>query len=65
MTPYATAKPMPVVERKLAVQAVVSDVDALVQGEFAGSSVGGAVELQATPSSGCSGKNRVTWSAWS
>lgn len=56
-------KPVPVSENKFVTTAGVSDVDGQVTGEFSDSGATGTIDLQATPASGCSGKDRVTWSA--
>ena len=56
-------KPVPVAEGKFVTSAGVSDVDAQVIGEFSDSGAAGTIDLQAAPASGCSGKDRVTWSA--
>ena len=56
-------KPVPVTEGKFVASAGVSDVDARITGEFSDSGATGTVDLQAAPASGCSGKDRVTWSA--
>jgi hypothetical protein len=39
------------------------DLVARILGKFSGDRVGGHMELEASPSSGCSGKDKVTWSA--
>jgi hypothetical protein len=57
------AKPVPVTSNKFTVETGVSDVDARVQAEFSQAGATGTIELQATPASGCSGKDRLTWSA--
>lgn len=56
-------KPVPVTEGTFVASIGLSDVDARVAGEFSDSSATGTIDLQATPASGCSGKDRLTWSA--
>jgi hypothetical protein len=59
----AFSTPMPVSSGKFSVNAGLSDVDARVQGELSHEGATGTIDLQATPASGCSGMDRVTWSA--
>lgn len=56
-------KPVPVTAGRFVVNAGISDVDAQVIGEFSSSGATGTIDLQPTPASGCSGKDRLTWSA--
>lgn len=56
-------KPVTVTSGRFVVSASVSDVEAQVVGEFAPGSVSGIIDLQATSLSGCSGKDRLKWSA--
>lgn len=59
----AFSTPMPISSGKFSLTAGVSDVDARGQGQFSAAGATGTIDLQATPASGCSGKDSVTWSA--
>jgi hypothetical protein len=59
----AYSTPVSISSGKFSLNAGVSDVDARVQGELSQGGAAGTIDLQATPASGCSGKDHLTWSA--
>ena len=56
-------KPIPITGGSFNLTSGLFDVDAKVSGKFSGDALNGEILLQAAPSSGCSGKDKVTWSA--
>ena len=56
-------KPVMIAQGSFSVTSGLHDVDAKISGKFSGDTVKGAIELQASANSGCSGKDVLTWSA--